>query len=177
MGAEKVNEAIDVYSDWAKPLHRMIHANGEEMLQLAQLRDALLPKLMSGGTDVLKVDLLAEQVGTSVSFMRLFVQSREHGFRRIVAVSLDLPRHNGASLLHRLLGCDVVARLADVEGQPAFHDGLVQEHVDGLGQRKAEAIEEGFRLALDLRIDSHADRCRFCHSDHLDKTCSNVKQL
>ena len=46
-----------IYDEWAKPLHAMIRSNEEESLRLAELRDALLPKLMSGEIDVSKVDL------------------------------------------------------------------------------------------------------------------------
>ena len=50
-------ENMAIYDEWAKPLHAMIRSNEEESLRLAELRDALLPKLMSGEIDVSKVDL------------------------------------------------------------------------------------------------------------------------
>lgn len=50
-------ENMAIYDEWAKPLHAMIRFNEEESLRLAELRDALLPKLMSGKIDVSKVDL------------------------------------------------------------------------------------------------------------------------
>ena len=50
-------ENMAIYDEWAKPVHAMIRSNEEESLRLAELRDALLPKLMSGEIDVSKVDL------------------------------------------------------------------------------------------------------------------------
>lgn len=41
----------------ANPLIRVIESNLRESKSLAELRDALLPKLMSGEIDVSKVDL------------------------------------------------------------------------------------------------------------------------
>ena len=49
--------SMSVYNDWALPIHVMMRVNDEESLRLATLRDALLPKLMSGEIDVSKVDI------------------------------------------------------------------------------------------------------------------------
>ncbi len=51
------SERMAIYDRWAKPLHEMVRSNEEESLRLAALRDALLPKLMSGEIDVSKVDI------------------------------------------------------------------------------------------------------------------------
>lgn len=51
-------ENMAVYDRWAKPLHEMIRFNEEESLRLTALRDALLPKLMSGEIDVSGIDLM-----------------------------------------------------------------------------------------------------------------------
>ena len=45
------------YDAFARPIHALIKANEEEALRLAELRGALLPKLMSGEIDVSEVDL------------------------------------------------------------------------------------------------------------------------
>lgn len=42
---------------WAAPLYALMLANEKESIRLANLRDALLPKLMSGKIDVSEVDL------------------------------------------------------------------------------------------------------------------------
>ena len=49
--------AMAHYDAFARPIHELIRANETEALQLAKLRDTLLPKLMSGEIDVSKVDI------------------------------------------------------------------------------------------------------------------------
>ena len=49
--------AIEAYEGFAKPIDEAIRTNEQENRSLAQLRDALLPKLMSGEIDVSKVNL------------------------------------------------------------------------------------------------------------------------
>ena len=50
-------DALSVFDSVAKPIHALMRANESENLHLAALRDALLPKLMSGEIDITKVDL------------------------------------------------------------------------------------------------------------------------
>lgn len=50
--------AIEAFCDFADPIYRQIELNGIESQRLGSLRDALLPKLMSGEIDVSKVGLL-----------------------------------------------------------------------------------------------------------------------
>ena len=51
-----VNEELVAFEKEAAPLHSMMRANEEESLRLSTLRDALLPKLMSGEIDVSRID-------------------------------------------------------------------------------------------------------------------------
>lgn len=50
-------KAVEAYDNWAEPLFSLMLANEEESFHLASLRNALLPKLMSGEIDVSKVEL------------------------------------------------------------------------------------------------------------------------
>ena len=50
-------EAIENFCIFADPIYEQIKANDRNSKQLEELRDALLPKLMSGEIDVSKVDL------------------------------------------------------------------------------------------------------------------------
>lgn len=50
--------AIEAFCDFADPIYRQIELNGIESQRLGSLRDALLPKLMSGEIDVSKVGLM-----------------------------------------------------------------------------------------------------------------------
>lgn len=50
-------QAIETYDGWARPLFALMLANEEESLRLASLRDALLPRLMSGEIDISQVEL------------------------------------------------------------------------------------------------------------------------
>ena len=50
-------ETLDRFNTIAKPAVKAIVSNQAENKQLSALRDALLPKLMSGEIDVSKVDL------------------------------------------------------------------------------------------------------------------------
>ena len=43
---------LTAFADFATPILSQIHNNNEENARLAQLRDTLLPKLMSGKIDV-----------------------------------------------------------------------------------------------------------------------------
>ena len=45
------------FADFATPILSQIHNNNEENARLAQLRDTLLPKLMSGEIDVSTIDI------------------------------------------------------------------------------------------------------------------------
>ena len=49
--------AVKEYCEFADPLYMQIQINEFSSMQLEKLRDALLPKLMSGEIDVSKVDL------------------------------------------------------------------------------------------------------------------------
>lgn len=51
------DEALERFNKMSEPSVRLIAANQEENKRLADLRDALLPKLVSGEIDVSKVDL------------------------------------------------------------------------------------------------------------------------
>ena len=51
------DEELTAFEEEAALLHSMMRTNEEESLKLSSLRDALLPKLMSGEIDVSKVDL------------------------------------------------------------------------------------------------------------------------
>lgn len=59
--------SMSVYNDWALPIHEIMRTNEEESLRLAALRDALLPKLMSGEIDVSKLDLMQQNNHFDVS--------------------------------------------------------------------------------------------------------------
>ena len=50
-------EAIEDFCAFADPIYEQIKANELESKQLEELRDVLLPRLMSGKIDVSKVDL------------------------------------------------------------------------------------------------------------------------
>lgn len=50
-------DKVQVFEDYCKSIFSQIFANGKESEQLASLRDALLPKLMSGELDVCDIDL------------------------------------------------------------------------------------------------------------------------
>lgn len=50
--------AIEAFCDFADPIYRQIELNGIESQRLGSLRDALLPKLVSGEIDVSKVGLM-----------------------------------------------------------------------------------------------------------------------
>ena len=50
-------ESLDEFQKFTMPLYRLMKSNQTETGRLQQLRDALLPKLMSGEIDVSKVDL------------------------------------------------------------------------------------------------------------------------
>ena len=52
------DEALEKFNAVAKPAVELIVVNQEENKRLVKLRDALLPKLMSGEIDVSKVDLM-----------------------------------------------------------------------------------------------------------------------
>lgn len=51
------NEALNRFNDIVSPLFGIILSNQKENLKLAQLRDSLLPKLMSGEISVSNIDL------------------------------------------------------------------------------------------------------------------------
>lgn len=51
------DEVLERFNKMSKPSVRLIAANQEESKRLADLRDALLPKLMSGEIDVSRIDL------------------------------------------------------------------------------------------------------------------------
>lgn len=51
------HDVVEDYDRWATPLFALMLANEEESIRLANLRDTLLPKLMSGEIDVSKVEL------------------------------------------------------------------------------------------------------------------------
>ena len=50
-------KSIEEYDAWASPLYTLMLANEEESVRLAELRDALLPKLMLGEINVLQIEL------------------------------------------------------------------------------------------------------------------------
>jgi len=50
-------ESVEAYDDWASPMFSLMLTREEESIRLANLRDALLPKLISGEIDVSEVEL------------------------------------------------------------------------------------------------------------------------
>lgn len=50
-------DAINYFNDMSQPLFDLIISNQRENQQLSELRNALLPKLMSGEIDVSGIDL------------------------------------------------------------------------------------------------------------------------
>ena len=71
-------EGVKKYNTEISPMFNLIGKNIEENTQLAQLRDTLLPKLMSGEIDVSKVkideildDSLADKLSFSVYLLHL----------------------------------------------------------------------------------------------------------
>ena len=50
-------EAVEDFCAFANPLYEQIKVNERNSTQLEELRDALLPKLMSGEIDVSEIDL------------------------------------------------------------------------------------------------------------------------
>ena len=62
---------IQKFENLCSPMDNLIRKNYEENTRLAQLRDILLPKLMSGEIDVSKVNISADKL----SFILLFTQS------------------------------------------------------------------------------------------------------
>lgn len=50
-------DKVQVFDDYCKSIFSQIFANGKQSEQLASLRDALLPKLMSGELDISDIDL------------------------------------------------------------------------------------------------------------------------
>lgn len=65
------SDIIRKFTNNISPMMHKIAANSLENVKLAQLRDTLLPKLMSGEIDVLKVNISADKL----SFILLFIQS------------------------------------------------------------------------------------------------------
>ena len=55
--AMPVEKSLEEFYEFTKPLYQFMKSNQSETLRLQQLRDTLLPKLMSGEIDVSKVDL------------------------------------------------------------------------------------------------------------------------
>lgn len=51
------DEALERFNKMSKPSVRLVAANQEESKRLADLRDALLPKIVSGEIDVTRIDL------------------------------------------------------------------------------------------------------------------------
>lgn len=80
----------------------------------------------------------------------LFAQRGEHSCSRIVGICLDLATHNIPRFAHGGFRLGIVAGLANVEGQAALHDRLVQKNVDGFGERHAQARENRFGAGFDL---------------------------
>ena len=65
------NSVLDKFDEITYPIYNKIVTNSLENTRLAQLRDTLLPKLMSGEIDVSKVNISADKL----SFILLFIQS------------------------------------------------------------------------------------------------------
>ena len=56
-------EEIEEFCSYADPLIKQWQIDEQESVQLAQLRDALLPKLMSGEANALKLDYPDQEAG------------------------------------------------------------------------------------------------------------------
>lgn len=79
---------LERFESLANPLIRVIESNLRESKSLAELRDALLPKLMSGEIDVSKVDLTQLNSHLVNQAIRRFVARCEVGYGAIRKSSL-----------------------------------------------------------------------------------------
>ena len=68
-------ERVKKYNNEITPMFNLIGRNIEENTRLAQLRDTLLPKFMSGEIDVSNMDISALTSTDKLSFILLFIQS------------------------------------------------------------------------------------------------------
>ena len=68
-------ERVKKYNNEITPMFNLIGRNIAENTRLVQLRDTLLPKLMSGEIDVSNVDISALTSTDKLSFILLFIQS------------------------------------------------------------------------------------------------------
>ena len=64
------NSILDKFDAVTQPIYNKIVSNSLENTRLASLRDALLPKLMSGEIDVSKVDISALTSADKLSFRK-----------------------------------------------------------------------------------------------------------
>lgn len=51
------DETLKIFSDFSNPIMKQIQKNEQESKRLVELRDSLLPKLMSGEIDVSDLDI------------------------------------------------------------------------------------------------------------------------
>ena len=69
------DDKLKEFHEFSEAITNKIYINSLENTRLAQLRDTLLPKLMSGEIDVSKVNISADKL----SFIVLFTQSDQPG--------------------------------------------------------------------------------------------------
>ena len=80
---------MDAFTETVTPLFEQIWANEDENTKLAEVRDALLPKLMSGETDVSAVQLKAVKLSfiASLTSILLSMSARTEEIRFCVSAS------------------------------------------------------------------------------------------
>lgn len=103
--------AIEAFCDFADPIYRQIELNGIESQRLGSLRDALLPKLMSGEIDVSKVGLMQPNNHLSCCWAspnRMVPSLPTKGLAMETAINLILAQ------MQPILTCDQFRRLGEV---------------------------------------------------------------
>ena len=66
------NEELSIFHKITNPIFKQIKANQLESKNLTQLRDALLPKLMSGEIDVENIDISTDKLSFSIMIIEYF---------------------------------------------------------------------------------------------------------
>ena len=95
--------AIEAFCDFADPIYRQIELNGIESQRLGSLRDALLPKLMSGEIDVSKVGLMQPNNHLSLMAIEMSDQSDLSSFEISAGILDELrPKSIGYADLLRI---------------------------------------------------------------------------
>lgn len=87
---------------------------------------------------------MAQETGVNAQDLstRLFVERGEHSCSGIVGIRLDFTIHDVSCFVHGGFRLGIVAGLANVEGQAALHDRLVQENVYSFCERHAQACKD-----------------------------------